>query len=134
MTFNISNRGVNNTEGTTAKFGHVGKVEIKGDFKNSGEVEIDIRANLNILGNLLNSGTFDIKDYITENKYKLIENAINDLEGDAKNYLKSSYDKLKQGNVPEANNWFGKFYSYIKQHPELMTSSVQILLQLFINK
>lgn len=131
MTFIVSPKGVQNTEGTTAKFGGGGSVQIGGNFQNTGIVEMDIRANLTVLGNILNSGNFSIKDYIREDQYKLIENAINQLSGDPKNYLNESYQSLKDNNIQEANNFLSQFISYIKDHPELITGSVQILLQLF---
>ena len=131
MIFHISTNGVNNTEGTTAKFNGGGTIKIGGGFQNSGDVQIDVRANLEVLGNVVNAGTFSIKDYVAENQYKLFERAINDLRGDAQNYLRSSYQDLKSGNMPSANSWFKKFTDYIKNHPELITSSVQIVLQLF---
>lgn len=130
MTFHISPKGVRNTKGTTAKFGG-GKVKISGDFENAGDVQIDVRANLEILGNVVNEGTFNIKDYVAESKYKLIENAINNLQGNAKTFLQQSYQDLKAGNTENANGWFKKFIDYINQHPELATSSIQIMLQLF---
>lgn len=122
---------VENTEGTIAKFGKGGKVQIGGDFTNTGKVEVDIRANLEIIGNLINSGDFRIKDYITEKKYKLIENAINELDGEAKKYLKKAYQGLRDGKEKNTNIWFGKFTSYLKEHPELITGAVSILLQIF---
>ena len=131
MTFNITPKGVNNTKGTSAKFNGGGSVKIGGDFQNTGDVQIDVRANLEVLGNVVNAGTFSIKDYVAESQYQLFEQAINDLQGDAKNYLQSSYQDLKSGDIPSANNWFKKFTGYINNHPELVTSSVQILLQLF---
>lgn len=131
MTFHISPKGVNNTKGTTAKFGGGGNVKIGGDFQNTGDVQIDIRAKLEVLGNVVNAGTFSIKDYVAENQYQLFEKAIADLQGDAQSYLQSSYQDLKSGNIPGANSWFKKFTGYIKDHPELVTSSVQIMLQLF---
>lgn len=131
MTFHISPKGGNNTEGTTAKFNGDGAVKIGGSFQNSGDVQIDVRANLEVLGNVVNAGTFSIKDYVAESQYQLLEQAINELQGDVQNYLRSSYQDLKSGNIPSANNWFKKFASYIKDHPELVTSSVQIVLQLF---
>ncbi|OHA70592.1 MAG: hypothetical protein A3F15_02620 [Candidatus Wildermuthbacteria bacterium RIFCSPHIGHO2_12_FULL_40_12] len=131
MTFHISPKGVNNTEGTTAKFNGGGTVKIGGSFQNSGDVQIDVRANLEVLGNVVNAGTFSIKDYVAENQYQLFEQAINDLQGDAQAYLRSSYQDLKSGNIPSSNAWFRKFADYIKDHPELVTSSVQIVLQLF---
>lgn len=131
MTFYVSPKGVKNTEGTTAKFGDGGSVKIGGDFKNTGDVQIDVRANLEVLGNVVNAGTFSIKDYVAENQYQLFEAAINDLQGEAQNYLRSSYQDLKSGDIPSANSWFQKFAGYIKNHPELVTSSVQIVLQLF---
>jgi len=133
MTFNISPDGVDNTEGSTAKFNGGGIVKIGGHFQNSGVVEIDRRANLEILGNVVNSGTFNIKDYVAEAHYQLLEQAINNLQGDAQTYLASSYKDLKTGNVAGANSWFKKFAGYIKDHPELITSSVQAILQLFLN-
>ena len=131
MTFHISSKGVKNTKGTVARFSGGGKVKIGGSFENTGDVQIDIRANLEILGSVVNSGTFSVKDYIAESRYKLIEDAINDLQGNAKNYLQQSYQDLKQGNIESANNWFKKFIVYIKQHPALITSSIQVMLQLF---
>lgn len=131
MTFIISPQGVNNTLGTTAKFNPGGSIKVGGNFQNSGTVEIDVRANLDILGNVLNSGNFNIKDYVTEAQYQIIESAINDLNGEAKEFLQQSYNALKGEDVEKANSWFGKFIGYIKEHPELITSSVQILLQLF---
>jgi hypothetical protein len=121
---------VENTESTTARFNQ-GKVRIGGDFTNSGKVEIDIRADLEILGNLINSGNFHIKDYIAENEYKLIENAINELDGEAKKYLEETYRALRRGEEKNTNIWFGKFTSYLKEHPQLITGAVQILLQIF---
>lgn len=131
MTFHISPKGVNNTEGTTAKFNGGGTVKIGGSFQNSGDVQIDVRANLEVFGNVVNAGTFSIKDYVAEGQYQLFEKAITDLQGNAKSYLQSSYQDLKSGNIPSANSWFKKFAGYIKEHPELVTSSVQIVLQLF---
>lgn len=131
MTFHISPKGVNNTKGTTAKFSDGGSVKIGGDFQNTGDVQIDVRAKLEVLGGVVNAGTFSIKDYVAESQYQLFEGAINDLQGDAQSYLQSSYQDLKSGNIPSANNWFKKFADYIKDHPELATSSVQIMLQLF---
>ncbi len=131
MTFHISPKGVNNTGGTTAKFNGGGTVKIGGSFQNSGDVQVDVRASLEILGNIMNTGTFSIKDYVAESQYQLFKQAINDLRGDAQNYLRHSYQDLKDGNIPSANNWFKKFAGYIKDHPNLATSSVQILLQLF---
>ncbi|MBI4086576.1 hypothetical protein HY416_01185 [Candidatus Kaiserbacteria bacterium] len=131
MTFHISPKGINNTEGTTARFGGGGIVKVGGDFQNTGNVQIDVRANLEVLGNVTNAGTFSIKDYIAESQYELLEAAIKDLQGDAQTYLQSSYQDLKNGNVSSANTWFKKFVSYIKEHPELITSSVQVVLQLF---
>jgi hypothetical protein len=131
MTFIISPRGVQNTEGTTAKFGNGGSVLIGGNFHNSGNVEVDTRANLSVLGDIINSGNFNIKDYIKENNYKLIENAITDLNGDPKSYLETVYQNLKINNIPEANCFFNRFVSYIKNHPDLITGSIQILLQIF---
>ena len=131
MTFHISPKGVHNTEGTTTEFNGGGIVKISGNFQNSGDVRIDVRANLEVLGNVVNAGSFNIKDYVAESKYQLFEQAINDLQGDAKNYLQSSYQDLKSGNITSANSWLKRFAGYIKDHPELITSSVQIVLQLF---
>lgn len=131
MTFHISPKGVNNTKGTTAKFGDGGSVKIGGDFQNTGDVQIDVKANLEVLGNVVNAGAFSIKDYVAESQYQLFEQAINDLEGDAQNYLQASYQDLKSGNIPSANSWFKKFAGYIKDYPGLVISSVQIVLQLF---
>ena len=131
MTFYISPKGVNNTKGTIAKFGDGGSVKIGGDFQNTGDVQIDVRANLEVLGNIVNAGAFSVKDYVTESRYQLFEQAINDLKGDAQNYLRASHQALKNGDIPSANGWFKKFAGYIKDHPELVTSSVQIVLQLF---
>ena len=132
MALNISDKdGVNHTEGTSMQINGGGKIKIDGDFKNSGDVQIDTGANLEVLGNVVNAGTFSIKDYVAESQYQLFELAVNDLQGEAKNYLQSSYQDLKSGNIPSANNWFKKFTGYINNHPELVTSSVKILLQLF---
>jgi hypothetical protein len=131
VTFHISSQGVNNTVGTSAKFNGGGSVKIRGNFENTGDVQVDVRADLEVLGNVVNDGTFNIKDYVTENQYQRFEQAINDLQGDAKNYLESSYQDLKRGDIPSANNWFKKFANYITEHPELVTASVQIVLQLF---
>lgn len=131
MTFIISKDGVNNTASTTAKFGAGGSVKVGGNFQNSGNVEVDIRANLDILGNLLNSGNFSIRDYVTESQYQIIEAAIADLSGDAKEYLQQSYQSLKREDLEQANNWFGQFIGYIKEHQEVVTSSIQVLLKLF---
>lgn len=130
MTFNITPKGVNNTKGTSARFID-GSVKIGGNFKNTGDVQIDVRAKLDVLGNVVNAGTFNIRDYVAESQYQLLEQAINDLQGNAKDYLQSSYQDLKSGNIPSANSWFKKFVGYIKNHPELVTSSVQVALQLF---
>ncbi len=130
MTFNVSQNGVNNTKDTSAKFG-VGSVKIHGGFENTGDVQIDIRANLEVFGKVVNSGIFNIKYYIAESQYQLFEQAINELQGDAQNYLRSSYQNLQSGNILNANSWLKKFAGYIKDHPELITSSVQIVLQLF---
>ena len=131
MTFHISPKGVHNTEGTTTEFNGGGIVKISGNFQNSGDVRIDVRANLEVLGNVVNAGSFNIKDYVAESKYQLFEQAINDLQGDSQTYLRSSYQDLKSGDLAGANSWFKKFVVYIKNHPELATSSVQIMLQLF---
>ena len=132
MTFIVSNKGVNNTEGTTAKFGS-GKISVGGDFKNTGNVEVDIRATLNVAGNVVNAGNFHIKDYITQDRYKTIESALKELEGEPRKYLLKSYDNLKNGKFDKSDSWFNKFFSYIKKHPELVTGSVQILLQLLLS-
>jgi len=118
-------------EGTSAQFNGGGKVKISGDLKNTGVVEIDTMANLEVLGSVVNCGTFSIKDYVAEGQYKLFEQAIKDLKGDAQSYLSSSYQDLKGGDIANANSWFKKFADYIQQHPELIASSVQTLLQLF---
>lgn len=131
MTFIISPKGVQNTVGTTAKFGGGGSVQIGGNFQNTGNVEVDIKANLKVLGNVINAGNFNIKDYVREDKYKLMKGAINELTGDPKSYLNTSYQNLKRNNIQKANNYFSRFVSYIRKHPELVTGSVQILLQLF---
>lgn len=131
MTFYIAPKGVENTKGTSAKFNAGGKVRVGGDFENTGDVQVDTRANLEIVGNIINKGTFSIKDYIAESQYGLIENAISDLQGEAKDHLQQSYQDLKDGEINSANTWFKKFIGYIAKHPELITSSVQIMLQLF---
>ncbi|MBU3924645.1 MAG: hypothetical protein V1732_02175 [Patescibacteria group bacterium] len=133
MTFNISSNGVNNTNGTIAKFGSNpnGNVKIHGNFQNTGNVQIDVRANLEVVGNIINAGNFSIRDYVREQNYDLIEKAIAELNGEAKNYLSQSYKNIKTGNAAEANNYFKRFINYIKDHPELVTSSIQIILQIF---
>ncbi|KKQ34937.1 MAG: hypothetical protein US52_C0041G0008 [candidate division WS6 bacterium GW2011_GWA2_37_6] len=130
MTFIISPNGVNNTQGTLAKFGGGGSVKIGGNFENSGDVEVDIRADLNIIGNVLNSGKFSIKDYLTEEHYKLIEKAILELDGESKELLEETLVGLKNGNNTMATSKFKHFLEYIKNHPEIITSSVQVVLQL----
>ena len=133
MALNISDTGgVNHTEGTSMQINGGGSVKIGGDFKNTGEVKVDVRANLEVLGDVVNDGTFSIKDYVAEDKYKYFEQAINDLRGgDAQTLLRSSYEDLRSGNIDGANSWFKKFTAYLQQHPELVTASVQIVLQLF---
>lgn len=132
MALNISDKdGVSHTEGTSMQINGGGKIKIDGGFKNTGDVKIDTGANLEILGGVVNAGTFSIKDYVAEDQYRFFEQAINDLQGDAQKYLRSSYQDLKSGNTESANSWFKKFTGYIQQHPELITSSVQIVLQLF---
>jgi hypothetical protein len=131
MTFIISPGGVKNTKGTVAKINGGGRVNIEGSFENSGQVNIDIRANLNVVGRVINSGNFNIQDYITQEKLSLIDAAIRDLGGEPKQYLRKSYEYLKSGDNEQADRWFRRFYSYIAKHPELVVGSVQILLQLF---
>src|SRR3989344_9146212 len=134
MTFNISSDGVlgevENTEGTEARFNGGGQVKIRGNFTNSGNVQVDIRANLDILGNVVNSGSFDILDFVTRDKYILFENAIKDLDGDAKLYVQDFYLAVQKNQPEEAKSKFSQFISYLKLHPELITSSVSILLQI----
>lgn len=132
MTFIISSNGVSNTEGTTAKFGAGGIVKVGGNFQNTGNVEIDVRANLQVIGNIINAGNFSVKDYLNEGFYESIEKAIDDLKGEPKKDLQKSYQSFKLGYEDKANNYFRNFFTYIQQHPELVTSSVQILLQLFL--
>ncbi|MEK7645332.1 MAG: hypothetical protein AAB391_03390 [Patescibacteria group bacterium] len=131
MTFIVSSKGVNNTEGTTAKFGSGGTVTIGGDFQNTGSVEIDLKANLKVLGSVVNAGTFSVKDYVAENQYPLFEEAIRSLQGSAKEYLQYSYRDMRNGDLAAADGWFKKFIYYTKDHPELVTSSAQVLLQIF---
>lgn len=135
MTFKITrdkdgSGKVQNTEGTTASFNQ-GNIKIGGDFENSGNVNVDVRANLDIIGNVLNSGNFNVKDYVTEKHYEIIESAINDLDGIPREHLSQSYEELKEGNVEGASSKFKQFVDYIKEHPELVTSSVALLLHLF---
>lgn len=134
MTFIISPNGVNNTQGTIAKFGGSGSVKVGGNFQNSGDVEIDTRADLTIAGNVLNSGSFNIKDYIAESHYNIIQKAISDLDGEPKELLLETLAGLRNGNDSTAASKFQQFLGYIKNHPEIITSSVQILLQLFLVK
>lgn len=132
MTFIVSPKGVKNTKGTTAKFGGGGSVRISSGFQNTGDVEIDIRANLDVAGDVINGGTFHIKDYVTEERYKLVEQAIDELKGKPRDYLQYFYTYLQDGEFEQAEGRFQKFFSYVKKHPELVTGSVQILLQLFL--
>lgn len=121
---------VQNTESTTASFNE-GSVNVEGDFENSGDVNVDVRANLSVAGNVINSGNFNIRDFVTEKHFEIMEKAISDLSGAPKEYLSQTYEEIKSGNVEKANSWFRKFYNYVKKHPVLVTSSIQILLQLF---
>lgn len=129
MIFKVSEEGVKNTKGTKAKFGANGKVLIRGNFQNTGDVEVDTNANLEILGDLINSGSFNVKDYLGQERYVLIEKAINALDGQAKLYLQSSYGYLKRGEIEKANSYFGRFVSYLKRHPGVVVGAVQVLLQ-----
>ncbi len=129
MTFIVSPKGVKNTKGTSAKFGGGGTVQVGGDFKNTGDVEVDVRANLKITGNVVNSGNFHLKDYVAQEQYRLVENTIRELEGDPKELLQTSYNSLRSGENKKADSNFRKFVNYIKDHPELVTGAVQILLQ-----
>jgi len=124
---------VENTESTTANFASGGKTKIEGNFINRGNIEVDIRANLEIIGNLenLDSGNFHIKDYVTEEKYRIIESAISELNGEAKEYLEKAYQGLREQKEKDADTWFKKFISYLKENPTLITGSVGILLQIF---
>ena len=132
MTFNIANSGINNTLGTSAEFMPGGSVQIGGNFTNYGEVRIDVRANIRVIGSVVNQGKFHIKNYVEEEKYKLIENAISDLRGEPKTLLEESYTYLKNGKHSKADNLFKKFVNYLTEHPELITDTVQILLQVIL--
>ncbi len=131
MTFKIGPDGVENTEDTKAKFSGGGSVRIGGNFTNSGKVKIDIKARLDILGNVVNSGDFNILDFTTKDKYTLFENAIKDLKGEAKIYTQDLYLAVQNNKPEEAKSKFSQLISYLKLHPELVTSSVQLLLQIF---
>lgn len=131
MTFNVSKKGVNNTDGTTARFNPGGTVKVRGDFQNSGKVEIDIRADLDILGSIINSGDFSIKDYATEQFYQILQSAIRESSGESREFLQNTYKSLGEGREKDATNYFKNFLGYIKKHPELITSTIQILLQIF---
>ncbi|MAG44859.1 hypothetical protein CL633_03140 [bacterium] len=134
MTLEISPNKVKNTKGTTVRFGggKNGRVQVGGDFINEADVEIDIRANLDVLGNLINSGKFNIKDYVEEENYKIIEKAIKSLNGKPKGYLNLAYQNLKNRKIDKANNNFRKFILYVKEHPEVVIAPVQSLLQLLL--
>lgn len=133
MTFIVSPNGVKNTAGTTAIFGSGGSVQMGGNFENTGDVQIDTRANLTVIGNIINSGTFHIKDYVTEEKFRILEKAITEQSGESKELLQQTLMNLQIGNTLEADDKFQKFVSYIQQHPELITASVQIILQLVMH-
>ena len=62
MTFIVSTRGVENTESTEVKIG-AGHVKIGKDFKNSGKVDIDTSANVDVEGNVSNDGKFSIRKF-----------------------------------------------------------------------
>ncbi|MEA1981205.1 MAG: hypothetical protein U9N54_09555 [candidate division Zixibacteria bacterium] len=134
MTFIISPKSIQNTKGTTAKFGGGGSVNIGGDFQNIGDVRVDVRAKLSVIGNVINTGSFHIKDHVAKKQYKLIENAIADSDGQARKYLQNFDKHLKDKKFVKAKKGFGKFFIYIKHHPELITDSIQALLQLFLKK
>ncbi len=131
MTFIVGPGGVENTDGTEASFGGGGFVRVGGNFKNSGKVNVDTKANLDVLGDIINSGSFNILDYATKEKYAFFENAIKDLNGDAKIYTQEFYLAVQKNEPIEAKSKLAKLVSYFKDHPELVTSSVQVLLQLF---
>ena len=131
MTFNISRKGVNNTNGTTARFNSGGTVKVRGDFQNSGKVEIDIRADMDILGSVINSGDFSIKDYTTEQFFQILKYAIQESSGESREFLQNTYKSLGEGKEKEATTYFRSFLGYIKNHPELITSTIQMLLQIF---
>lgn len=130
MAFIVSSNGVNNTAGTTARVNRAGAVRVGGNFINSGNVQIDTKANLSIALDFINKGNFSIKDYVAEEQYKLIDNAIDSLNGESKQLLSQTLLELKKENNEEATNKFKKFLNYIKDHPEVVTSSVQVMLQL----
>jgi hypothetical protein len=137
MTFIINmdedgkNSTIKNTDGTDVSFGPA-KIKINGKFYNSGNVKIDVQANLEIAEDVINSGNFDIKDYVEESNYPIIEDAIAEMSGYPKEELENAYSDIKIGDKKSADNRFKKIVGYFKEHPELVTSSVQILLQLFL--
>ena len=132
MTFIVSSNGVLNTDGTTAKFGSGGSVRIGGDFSNSGKVEVDIGANLEVVGDVVNRGSFDIKDYCNAGELELIRSAIHQLGGEPRMLLDEVYKQIRIGKGAEAKSGLVRFINYLKTHPELVVGSVQTLLQLFV--
>lgn len=131
MTFIISNDGIKNTDGTSAEFNDGGNITFGRDFENSGNVEIDIRANIQFLGKVSNAitGNFNIKDYVNERFITALDVAILDSEGNAHKYLIELKNSIETKNAQDSRNIIKSFIGYLKQHPEMITASIQILLQ-----
>ena len=115
-------REIKNTKGTKAMFNQGGQINFGAEFDNSGEVEIDLRANVSFLEKVTNSGSFNIKDYITESKYQLIEKVIDELEGEQKELLSKVYSSVKENNDKTANSWFKKLVESLKD-PSMISST-----------
>lgn len=139
MTFIISDengkREIKNTKDTKARLNRGGQVNFNAEFDNSGEVEIDLMANVNFLEKVTNSGSFNIKDYITESRYDLIEKAIASSEGEPKELLSKVYSAVKEGNNEEANSWFKKLVRSLKSPSTIagaaMGGAIDLLMKLF---
>ena len=105
-------------------------MRIGGSFINHGSTRIDVSSTLDIAGDVVNNGEFDIRNYVAEARYSVIEDAITSLNGEPKAILQGSYGALRTGEVAKANNLFKSFFAYIKKHPELAVGSVGILIDL----
>ena len=123
---------IEHTPGTTMGIRSAGKIAFNGPFENSGEMNVDIRANLAFMDKVINSGSFDVKDYVGEG-YAVVERAIAELPhgSSAKDELTQALHAMRSNDGAKANGAFSRFLGYIKTHPTLITNSVSIMLHLF---
>ncbi len=86
---------------------------------------------ISALDRVVNSESFNIANHINESHYTLFEKAIAELENEPKVLLNEVLDALKKGETLNIQTKLKGLLHYIKQHPEVVTGPLAILIDLF---